>query len=472
MGNIFPETGDIYFEGASDLQALATLGQGPGSLFQGYKNGTTAFVGENAAQYILQDSTATPDGVNIIATQDDPNRRWVKNGGGGGDVSLTDTEIAFGSPTNTVTSSADWKYLATQGPTSAAVGTFAADDSVFTAVIKTLTGTVQAFFRFLRGVSEIARYTIRQSTTVTAHRLSVTGDDGRRGLFETVDDNTGLIPLLADLTDGDVYNGSPTEIAADGTTGFAWSPTIAGDPTGVPAKAAGTPREQVPTVFNPHNGKTWTYNPVTPGWSQIGLTPSELGGLDYLIGRWEQVQERTLLSLVPQLTAFEPITIPSGSALPANAVDADIEGGAITTASTVTLQPTIIQAPKTGKVALACWAKFDPTAGHVGVIGVSDGTHSITFGNISGSTYELRIIDGASTSSDTGVTMDAGWHWFQLFTDGLHWQLAIDGTLTAASLATSLLTADTSMNFVVATAASGYAIMARTMNLLGFVLPT
>lgn len=99
----------IALDTAEEISALRTAGGGPGSLFPGLPNGQPAVLMELGYEYVLQPSNTTPDGVLVLATRDDPDRRWLKIGGAGGQgvtslIAGTDIELSQGTGDVTVTS--------------------------------------------------------------------------------------------------------------------------------------------------------------------------------------------------------------------------------------------------------------------------------------------------------------------------------------------------------------------------------
>lgn len=66
---------------AIELADIPTKAEGPGALNQGLPSGQQALSQESGVVYVLSVSAAAPDGSTVIATKDDPDRRWLAVGG-------------------------------------------------------------------------------------------------------------------------------------------------------------------------------------------------------------------------------------------------------------------------------------------------------------------------------------------------------------------------------------------------------
>jgi hypothetical protein len=208
------------------------------------------------------------------------------------------------------------------------------------------------------------------------------------------------------------------------------------------------------------------------------MSAADKGYLDYLSGRWEQVEERFLLSKIPQLTGFTPdfpgSHVASGTTVPSS-LDGLCEGSCLQGSSSVIhWYESVYQDIKTAKWGACFYAKM-ATGGnestHLIRLGFYNGAHNraLVFGTdtVADATHFVLISTGNTTQATT-VVSDTLWHWHCLAGDATNVKYYIDGNDSGASYATSVLTTEAEYPAIVSTVA-GEAVVSRAI--WGFVQP-
>lgn len=178
------------------------------------------------------------------------------------------------------------------------------------------------------------------------------------------------------------------------------------------------------------------------------MSATDKGYLDYLSGRWEQVQQRFQLAAIPTLTGFEYLRLGTyglgstiGTMTPG---DAAIEGGAEACVTSNTVRcfgSSLFQTCKTGKFALSARVKMPvPASGKSNNFGLctSAGTLRITLGPVFATDATKLVMAVEGSVAATTFVADTSWHTLSIIGDGTTITFYVDnasvGTRTAASL--------------------------------------
>ncbi len=273
---------DLTFETVDDVAATPTLSHGPGAQFQGLRNGTTAFSEDVGVAFTLQASTATVNGTTVLACSDDPTRRWKVSSGGGGGGTVGPTEVAYGDALGNLTSSPNMVFDdVNDTATFTGNGVF---DSPAMEIDSPLDGgsafsNAQQDWKSVGTLVESRRVLVTPAIPATAV-LEQMRSSNALDSFQFTDVN-GHPCILALPTARDAGIGSLDVLATNATKGFAFDPTTAGVPSGIPANLASF-INMVPHVVDTTNhriyyyvGGTWHYAALDDGGVAVGWENQE-----------------------------------------------------------------------------------------------------------------------------------------------------------------------------------------------------
>ncbi len=173
---VFPASSLIFVGIANELSDIPTLGDGPGAMFTGIRDGQGAFVAQTGTLWTLQ-ASSDPVSSTCALTRDDPSRRWKETSGGGGGAG-TVTNVSGTAPIQVATGTTT-PVISIDAATDSLPGSLSAADKTFIDYLAARWENAQAgvLGALIPGLSfEAMKFGLAGSGAITASLAAQSGD--------------------------------------------------------------------------------------------------------------------------------------------------------------------------------------------------------------------------------------------------------------------------------------------------------